>query len=154
MRRTMTLGLLAILLALPLAAPAAGDNPLKEAKPGQWVLYRTMGGMQQKQTVVKVEPDAVTIRVEMIMNGRTMNTAENRIPLSGGMAQAPTNAPDVKQGSSTVTVKGQNIECMTFEGKAQGQTFKTYISRDIPVYGMVRSEMGGQVIMELVDWGE
>ena len=144
---------LALCLVLPLTAWAQ-DNPLADAQVGEWVLYRMQGGMEQKQTITAVTPDSVTVKVEMMLNGRIVHAAENTLPLrQSGTSGLPPDAPEVTRGKATVQVKNQSVTCDTFQTTMRGQTSKTYICPEVPVMGMVRSEANGRVVMELVDFG-
>lgn len=155
MKRCIFLCVLAAMLALPVAG-LAGDlpNPIKDAKVGEWALYQMMGPMQQKQTVVAVDKDSVTIKIEMIMNGKVVSTVSNKMLFSQmGPKARPKDAPQLKLGKATVQVKGRSLDCITSTVQAQGKTIVTYISTQVPIYGVVKSTIGGQVMMQLVDWG-
>ncbi len=157
MKRWVFLCVLAAMLVLPFTG-LAGDlppNPIKDAKVGEWVLYQMMGPMQQKQTVTAVHKDAVTVKIDIIMNGKVVSTVSNKIRFDQkGPGAPPQGSPKFKMGKATVQVKGHSLDCITTEVKAQGKTIVTYISPDIPVFGVVQTNMNGQPLMKLLDWGK
>lgn len=155
MKRAFFLFALVAMLAVPLAGLAADmPNTMKDAKVGEWALYQMMGPMQQKQTVIAVDAKSVTIRIDIMMNGKTVNSTSNKMLFSAmGSMAAGSNRPDMKMGKATVTVKGQSLDCITAQVSQDGKTFVTYISTEVPVYGMVKSTMNGKPIMELIDFG-
>jgi hypothetical protein len=145
---------LALCMVLPGAAWAQEGNPLSDAQVGEWVLYRMQSGMEQKQTVTAVTPDSVTVKVDMMLHGRVVNSAENTLPLrQPGTSGLPPEAPEVTRGKTTLEIKNQPVSCDTFQTTMRGQTSKTYICPQVPVMGMVRSEANGRVVMELLDYG-
>lgn len=131
------------------------DDPLMRAKPGQWALYEVMGGNQQKFTVVEVEKDQVSVRIETFMEGRRINQerAQYDLPRHGPGYQEPGKPPVIK-GRATLEVAGQKIECTTYKKAEHGSPATTWFSPQIPIHGIVRYERGDQVVMKLLKWGE
>ncbi len=129
----------------------AEDVPdcLKDVKVGEWVKYKMQSNMEMKQTVTKVTKEEVTLSTEMFMNGNPLGKPnEQKIPREAkGDAKAEGKKP--KTSSATVKVKGKDVKCVVVEASGS----KTYMSNDIPVTGIVKSEAGGKVVMELVDYG-
>ena len=125
-------------------------NCLKDVKAGEWVLYKLQGGMKMKQTVTAVTDKEVTLSTQVMMNDKAMGPAqETRIPREAGEDKKKEEGVKPKISSATVKVKGKEIKCVVIEVK----NAKTYLSNEIPVTGMVKSEADGKVAMELVDFG-
>lgn len=153
-----TLAAMGLVLLLTIGVMAMDiPNPLKNAKVGDWALMEMQGGIQQKQTVLKITVDAVTVKMDTIMNGKLINSMEMDLPLKGKgsaeAAMAPEDGPEPKIGSETVTLNGKELKCTTYEVTSEHGTTKTWICSDIPINGMVKSETDGTVNLKLVDWG-
>lgn len=171
-----------LLLTLVASQPAAGENPFRDAKVGDWVEYRTdiklPTGQQMatsmKQTVTAKSPKEVTLKIEMKAGGRAMPGQTVKLPLDkpfdpGSMMgppgmKPPTDAKFEEQGEETLTIakKKLNCKCMKVKNKAEvgGQKIETeariWICPDVPLGGLVRMESetrGQQVKMEAVAWG-
>lgn len=140
-----------ILICAGTQAAKAEDVPdcLKDVKVGEWVKYKMQGGMEMKQTVAKVTEKEVTLSKEMFMDGKALGKPnETKIPRKAeGDASGEGEKP--KTSSATVKVKGKDVKCVVIEASGS----KTYMSNDIPVTGIVKSEAGGKVTMELIDYG-
>lgn len=132
-------------------------NMMADAKVGDWVLLEVQGGMQMKQTVEAVTPEQLTLKVDTIMNGQVISTMSQPIKRTQGEYTEPpavaTDAPKPTISKGKATVKGQELDCWIIEMTTQGQASKTYFSKEVPITGMVKSEMNGQVSVKLVDFG-
>lgn len=122
-------------------------NPLKNVKADQWVSYTAMGGVEQKQTVTKVEGEGddrvVTINMEFLMNGNVMQAQETKISLKDANAEqeaAWKADPNIKVSEVTVNAAGKDIKATLIETTEQGITTKLYLSEEIPVSGIVKME--------------
>lgn len=145
------------LIGFTLTAEEKMPNFLKDAKVGEWALYSmpTTPGMQMKQTVIKVTPKRVTLKTEMIMSGKAMNTSQQIIPLTGKAPKIPGAKAGAKPKISkgTVKVKDKELECIIMEVEASTGSQKSKMSKDVPVTGMVSTENNGKVMMKLIDYG-
>ena len=145
-------------LLLPLLIWAV-DNPLKNAKVGEWVSFVThteaMGQkteMQMKQTVVAKDETSVTLKTETTMNGTKMPPQETKIPLNQPYEPYKTPNSDavvtpLGTGTETLTVGGKpyactwtNVKVVMTKPAAMESTTKMWISKDVPVSGMVKME--------------
>jgi len=162
------------------------ENPYKKAKVGDWVTYTSttvMAGMPQKQIVtvkqtVKAKTEKeVTLLIESEMMGQktqtesTISLVQPYDPVKAGVRPGM-DVQKVAEGKESVTVAGKKYACTWYQikmtmkqggGNISGLT-KTWVSTDVPLGGMVKSEsdmeinMGGQamktqVTMELKDCG-
>ncbi len=136
---------------LGLAVAEDMKNPLADAKAGEWARYKMQGGMEMKQIVSKVEGKKVTLKTEMFMEGKVVSSSEAVVDLEPKTDPATPATPAEKPviEDATVEVNGKKLACkvMTVAGS------KTTTCMDIPVTGLVKVESGGNVSMELVDWG-
>jgi len=145
-------------LLLPLLIWAA-DNPLKNAKVGEWIEFVThteaMGTkmeMQMKQTVVAKDATSITLRTESTMNGTKMPPQDTKImldqpyePYTKGFSDAVVTP--LGEGTETITVGGKAYACHWAKVKvvatkptAVDATTKVWTCKDVPVSGMVRME--------------
>lgn len=148
-------------LFLPVLSSRAADNPLRNAKVGEWIEFvtntETMGQkmeMQMKQSVVAKDETSVTLRMESTMMGQKTPAKDVKIPLDKPYepyAQMPDLA-DAKvtplgDGNETISVGGKSYACrwtkvkvVTTKPQAMDVTSKTWLCKDAPVTGLVRME--------------
>ncbi len=141
-----------VLLWLLLAAVALADEPklpLDKAKVGQWALYKMANDMKMRQSVVKVEGRKVTIKNEMWIKGQPLPVQETVIDLDKKVEGArPSEQPKTEE--ETLELNGHSIKC-----KVQTlQNVKTWIGEDVPITGVVKYEIDGKTVMELVGYGD
>lgn len=136
--------------AFSAAAIAEEKNPLEKAKVGQWAKYKMQNDMEMKQSIVKVEGRKVTIKNEMWMKGTALPANETVVDLDkkaeGGEKKG--DAPKVE--NATIEINGKKLNCKVITTN----NVKTWTSDEIPIYGLVKSEMDGKPTMELVGWGD
>jgi hypothetical protein len=175
-----TISMTCVLCVLALSTFAGDENPYKAAKVGDWAEYKSSTDAngfkmesKMKQTVKAKTDTEVTVSIEMDMGGQK-NTQETKIDLT--KAYDPTTAgtppgakpPKVekgKEGDETVSVGGKEYKSHWIESKVTmemgGQTIatetKTWMSKDVPLGGLVKSETkmnnGIKVTMELTGSG-
>lgn len=138
-------------------------NSMYNAKVGEWALYNVPGGYQQKQTVAKVEgsgTDAqVTVRIDNIYNNQVVQTQEMVVPAGpqyhGG---SPEDGASISIGTENVTVKGRSLPATVVTVTSEGDVSKTYLSMDVPLFGLIRIVNSGdgqeETAFDLVDYGD
>jgi len=133
--------------------PNTPPNCAEDIKNGEWVHYK-MSGMEMKQKVTEVTEEFYSIQNETIMNGKTLSTNSQKVPRKAPEVAAVAKATMTpKYSRENVTVKGKEINCWLIEMEANGKTSRTWMSNDVPVGGLIKSEYDGKVVMELVDFG-
>ena len=158
----------AVAVVVGCGVAAAGEAPdrLPKAKAGEWVMFKLMGGMQQKQTITDIKGSGddmeVTIKTEVIMNGATASTAEQTIKVgemkkmqADAKAQADASGAKVAYSNETVEVKGKKFDAVVVTTEVQGMTAKTYMSDEMPVGGIIKMYTTGMAepVMEVIDFG-
>lgn len=137
-------------------------DAMKNVKAGQWVSYKTMGGMDQKQSIVAVKGEGenmvVTLKTEISMAGQTMPAQEIDIPLKGAkekQQEAWKNAPDTKITEEKITVNGVPYDAVVVQTVQEGMSIKIFMSEKVPVTGIIKMEMQDMPapVMELIDFG-
>lgn len=157
-------------------ARAEDENPFKAAKVGDWVEYTTAmkgeafsfeGGM--KQTVVAKTDAEVTLEIAMKtpagevkqqMKIKLNEKYDPRKPAGDDSAEVK----ELEKGEETLTIAGKSIktqwtkhEITTKKGPVTSMTGKAWVSKDVPLGGMVKAEQDikgfGKQIMELKDFG-
>jgi len=154
------LGVAAILIG---AGARAGEekkapNCISDAKKGEWVLYEMPNNIQQKQTVTEVTEEEVSVTYETIMNGKSLSSTVVKIPLKGkGDKEGQEGAVKPKIYEETIKIKigdkEKELACTVVEMEVNGQVSKTYFSQEIPVSGMVKSQLGETVNLQVKDCG-
>jgi hypothetical protein len=160
MNRTMkTFAVIALgALLLPVLIWAV-DNPLKNAKVGEWIEFvmntETMGtkmDMKMKQTVVAKDAVSVTLRTVSTMMGKEMPPQDSKIlfdqpyePYKAGFQDAVVTP--LGEGNETITVGGKAYSChwvkvkvVATKPQAVEATTKVWTCKDVPVSGMVKME--------------
>lgn len=145
--RFLSILLLALVAALPATAGPPLPDCLADAREGEWVLYRLEGGMQQRQSVTAVRGDTVTLRTEILMDGETVSSTETKVSKKA-RPELP-EGEEIETERATITIQGRKIDCVAVRS---GKT-RSYVSNQIPVTGLARSEVEGRVLLEAVDYG-
>lgn len=155
---------------------AEDENPYKTAKVGDWVEWTTSmkgdafsfdGGM--KQTVINKTDSEVTVEVAMktpageVKQQMKINLNEKYDPRKP-VGDSEATVKELEKGEETVTVAGKTLkttwtkyEVTTKKGPLTSMTGKAWVSKDVPLGGMVKAEQDlkgfGKQIMELKDFG-
>jgi len=172
------LSLAVTLLAFSSALHAQEDNPYKKAKIGDWIEWTSSmkaggfaidGGM--KQTLIAKSDTEVTLEVINKLPGGGEQKQEMKIKLDEKYDAVKVGAPpgtevkEIDKGSETITVNGKQIKAQwrTYEmtttsgGQKISMKGKSWVSADVPLGGLVRSENDvtgiGKQTLELKDHG-
>lgn len=148
--------LIAVMVFMALMLLAV-DNPLKNAKIGQFVEYKmvteTMGmktEMKMKQTVIGKDNVSVTLRNETEAMGQKMPPQEIKIMLDQPYEPYKTGLKDAKvtilnQGDETVIVNGKKYDCHFVKVKVVASSpnqitavSTVWSSNEVPVTGIVK----------------
>ena len=143
------------------AADARVKTPWYDAKAGDMLKFKGMNDMTQTWEVAAVDDENVTVRMTVTMPNLPGSPMEQKMPRWAPAAAATPAAPsDIKAeikelGTEDITVSGQKLTCkvtqVTTTDKDGKQTVaKSWTCADV-LGGMVKTEAGGQVIMELVE---
>lgn len=146
----------------PVAAPKAeprllGESLLADARVGEWVRYRSQPA-QGEASVVKV--------VLVALEGGNA-TFERTLEAGPGLAlDLPATLPvaalkeqlaalGTLRASETVTaqVGGSSAEGVAVTLEVQGVEARLVFTPAVPCAGLLRMEMGGQVVLQAVEWG-
>lgn len=177
---SVTRMLMVVCLALSFSAMSEEDNPYRNAKVGDWTECKTSTSMsgfnmdgKMKQTVIAKSETEVTVKIESEVNGQK-NSQETKIDLTKkfvpGETGLPsgTKAPKIEQngsGDEKVTVGAKTYDAhwtaykmaMEVGPLKMNMNVKTWTSKDVPLEGMVKSEMSGdngmKTTVELVGSG-
>ncbi len=146
------------------------DLPLKRAKIGDYVVFKMTGPVTgtMRQEVVAVSEKDVTVKTITTLNGMTLPADVKAYPINN--KYDPTNGnKDVKivaesSGEETLKIGGKEYRCTwravttsakvaDMEVKSEG---KVWISKDAPVFGMVKTvstTLGMTTAVELSEVG-
>jgi hypothetical protein len=151
--------LLAVVLSLAAACMGqAAEIPdvLGDAKVGEWVLYDlSNGNAQARMTITAVSDTEVTVKTVISMDGQVLREVSGTYPRDTPApgSEAATGGPD-DFPVEVVEIGGRDISCVVIEAEASGVSAKTWISNEVGVQGVVRSEAPiGNVVMQLVEFG-
>lgn len=123
---------------------AAQESTLKDARVGEWAVYSTTdGNMQERHQVTARRRNVVTVKVESIINGRTISskTENYEIDDPGFFRNS--------SGNERINANGQNYRCIAVK---RGQR-TLYYSNDVPVTGLVAIYKNGKPIKEIINFG-
>ncbi len=150
------------------------EQPLKRAKVGDYAIYKLSGaGVNgtSKQEVIAVTDKEVTIRFTSTVNGIEQKPTEQKIdftkkadPAVEAENRKKFKIVDTGKGQETMTINGKDYRCdwrsstttATVNGMDIVTESKLWMSRDAPVFGMVKTEsktFGQTTVVELTDAG-
>jgi hypothetical protein len=146
------------------------DPPLKTAKVGDYVVFKMTGPVtgSMRQEVVAVSEKEVTVKTVTTINGMTLPADTKAYPINS-KADPTAGNKDVKivaesAGTETLKIRGKEYRCTwravttvaktaDMEVKSEG---KVWISKDAPVFGMVKTvstTFGSTTTVELSEAG-
>lgn len=146
------------------AAPAKGEDasksapaaPIRDVAVGEWARYRREVNGQTIEWTLRVKEirgDVVVLSQEASDGAQTQALEDIERPLMKSLAP-PANLKAESYGKDKITVNGKSYDCVTMTAKApDGVLMKWYVHDAIPVFGFLRVEREGQVILELVASG-
>lgn len=165
-------------------AAKTADNPLKNAKVGQFLEFRTVteamgtkSEIQTKQTVIAKDDVSVTLRTEITAMGMKMPPQESKYMLNQPYEPYKAEGTDavvtpLGEGDETITAGGKSYSCHWAKVKVVASkpapltsTTTVWSCKDIPVTGMAKMitdstmEMQGKTMdskmtMELISAGQ
>lgn len=141
-------------------------NRLADAKPGEWASYRLPNGYIQKLTVKKrvgSGPEAlVTVKSENIYDGAVITAHE--FTQEAGEPMSPPHIPEtegmtVSVRTESASAKGKSlaatvVEVNRYAGDEDDTKTEWWVAKEIPVFGLVKRVVDGEVNFEIEDWGE
>jgi tricorn protease len=135
------------------------DNPLADAKAGEWIRLRQTG--RGGVSVVRMEVAEVTEQ-EVVLSSVV---EEGSLPAPQAPLRRPREArlmvgrgrpaEQVKVETTTLEVAGRTLPCVavTVPGRRGGPPTTTWYSQEVPVTGLVRRTRGEEVVIEVLAWG-
>lgn len=153
-------------LAVSCAVQAADFSKIPDAsknlKVGQWARYKVMGGIENKQEITAIEGEGddrvVTLKMDLSMGGNVLQSEEHKMPVKQLPGQDMASREDhegVEIRDESVTVNGKTYDAVAVVVKNEGNEITTYLSKDVPITGIVKSDITGVgTVMELIDCGE
>jgi hypothetical protein len=143
--------------ATAVPAPVAVDNPLYDAKVGEWVKVKitTRAGAEQTLLVTVVEVADDEVEVETTDASGTPGAPSRR--RREVRAKELSFGPLERQGEDrkeTLTVAGKDLACrvVTLKNRRGGLEERWY-SNEVPGSGLVRRTVDGRVVSEVIEWG-
>ena len=155
------LSLVIVLSALPLMSLAGekADNPLKNAKIGDYAVYTNTASENGKdaesttvkKTVIATSDKEVTVRTEITAGGKTLEKNDTKIDLTKAYDPiADMTAPGQKwekigAGKEKIKIGAKNYDCTWITGKGEdgkkiAYHFKIWTDKSVP-FGVVKVEM-------------
>lgn len=153
MKIKIMLTALVLLAGLSISAQAQESTPqentlqkdtLKDARVGEWAVYSTTdGNMQERHQVTARRRNMVTVKVESIINGRTISSKTENYDIDD---------PDFfrnADGTESIKIGKKTYLCIVVKrGKRT-----LYYSNDVPVTGLVAIYRDGRPIKEIINFG-
>ena len=134
---------LVLLAGLSISA-SAQESTIKDARVGEWAVYSTTdGNMQERHQVTARRRNVVTVKVESIINGRTISskTENHNINNTAFLRNA--------SGNERIQAGGRTYNCIAVK---RGQR-TLYYSNEVPVTGLVAIFKNGRAIKEIINFG-
>jgi hypothetical protein len=133
------------------AAPSPdAENPAFDARVGEWLKARRR--QQGRETTVLLRVKDVTdseVVLESAVDGQ--EPTEVREARSRDLSlRGERTGPDAKE---TLTVNGAELHCTVVTIATRRGTERRWLTNEVPVTGVVRRELNGTAVFELLDWG-
>ena len=137
------------------SAGTALENPLYDAKVGEWVKMRVKIAGGERVIVTRVaEVTDGDVGLESALDGAPAGAAAQPMRMPRTKDFAPKGGSADVEGKEVVTVNGVELHCtVAVIHNPDGSTEKRWMSNEVPVRGTVRVERDGQVVSELLEWG-
>ncbi|MEI7837404.1 MAG: hypothetical protein WCK05_13475 [Planctomycetota bacterium] len=142
------------------AAEAKTKTLWYDVKVGDMLKFKGMGNMTQVWEVTAVDDENATVNMTVAMPDLPGSPQQQKMPRWASAATVPAVAPDAKVetkdlGTEDITVSGKKLTCKVTQSTmtdAEGKqtVSKAWMCTDVPG-GLVKTEIGGQVLMELVE---
>ena len=136
-------------------APKQIDNPLRNARVGEWVTWRhVLQGQEAKSTlrVVEVRADAVVLESAIRYGDTELKSGALERPRDPFLSLAGAGTLTVTE--ETLSVNDQKLACVVVTRTHRGRIDKRWYCPQVPVNGLVRHERAGTVVRELIAWGD
>jgi hypothetical protein len=104
------------------------------------------------QTVIEVTDDEVVIQSTVEQDGESTTGPLVRRPRTEMLSMRGGVATDARRAS--LQVGDRTLECVLVTREGRRGTLRRWYCPDVPVSGLVRVERNGQVVREVIDWGE
>ena len=129
------------------------ENPLFDAKVGEWLKVRVAGRGGERVFVASVtDVSDGEVEISTAAEGGESVAAKRREPRTKELSFRAERAADDRR--ETITIAGHEIPCLVVTLKRRkGETERRWISNALPVTGVARVELDGKVVSEAVEWG-
>jgi Tol biopolymer transport system component/C-terminal processing protease CtpA/Prc len=142
----------------PAASPDEVENPLFDAKVGEWMrMRRRARGGETTATVRVAEVTDAEVVIETEVDGlpaRGPGQNDSRLPRTKALSlregQTRDPAKDVRE---TITLNGTTLHCVVVTVETPRGVERRWVTNEVPCTGVVRVERGGVVISEALEWG-
>jgi hypothetical protein len=173
-----TVSVLALLVALVgLALGQEGEQPLKRAKVGDYAVFKSgLENAKESQMTMRVEVIAVTdkevtVKFTTYFKGVEPKVSEQKFDITKqydptGVEKNPNiiKVEDTGKGQETLKIDGKEYKCDWRANRVTAKagdmeivsTSKVWISKDAPVFGLVKTEtkvLGQNSVMVLTEAG-
>ncbi len=165
--------LLLILVGVGYASAQQAKEPLRNAKVGDYVVYKLSGQVQgtMRQEVTAVTGNKVTIKTTSTTGGFALPPSDQTVdittrydPAAEARNRKELKFVDTGHGEETLSINGRAYRCQWSSNTTtvtQGGTeivseSKVWTSPDAPVYGLVKTEtkvFGQTTLIELTEAG-
>lgn len=165
------LGLVAVALAIgggALFAEKVEDETLKDARVGDWIELRMVMPPElnmtssTRQSILEVTKDEVVVEAvgTTAMNGKPLPAQKmppqrraRFIEKAAQPSEETTSAKANQSREKVLAADGKEYDCLVIESEVGGKKARTFICKELPLGGLVRSELDGKATLEMIGWG-
>jgi tricorn protease len=136
-------------------APAEYENPLADARVGEWLRYRSRAQGSETivvLTVVEVTEEEAVLEQVVRDRGEVLRRETIRRPRRGPVASGRGEEGGAVSRESR-RVGERELDCVVVSFAGRRGTSRHWFSNEVPATGLVRRERGGSVVAEVIDWG-
>ena len=132
-------------------------NRIGKAKPGEWASYKMASVIRKFIVSGFEEKDGarhVVLRSQTLLNNDVMNEKESGHPVSdASILTKNIDATKATQREEVIEINGKKIKVGAISAQKDGVPVTVYVSEEIPVFGLVRMDMFGEMLFEIHEYG-
>ena len=137
-------------------------NRLLYVEKGEWVLYLSQENHSRKETVVDIEEKngdrMITVLHELLIDEQVVQQREEVFSLNGVLREQEEmwseDRPELSLSQGLEQFNGEDIEVVVVQyAGPDGVVVRSFLSDRIPVTGILKVEVAGDLYMEVSDFG-
>lgn len=123
-------------------------------KVGDWAEYQVAGGLVSRREIADLTDDGMIELNSINVAGMQIRTGLKFLfTQPDPIVDKKAVAPEVKKTKERVKVGDKELDCEVTELEVAGGKARSWMSKEVPLGGLVKAEFGGMVSMQLKAFG-